>query len=179
MPGELLLAFAASDGASAGGQALTVSSAGLAWTLVQRANTQASTAEIWRAMAATALTNVTVTSTPTQGGYDQSLTVITVIGASGIGASAKQSGASGAPSVTLITTKAGAFVFGVGYDWDSAIARGVSPGQTMVHQCMDTRVGDTFWVQRWTGKIDNAGTRLGAPCIRSAPGQTIADRVDR
>jgi subtilisin family serine protease len=160
VPGELLLAFAASDGASAGGQTLTVSGGGLAWTLVQRANTQAGTAEIWRATAATALTNVAVTSTPTQGGYDQSLTVISFIGASGIGASAKQSSASGAPSVTLTTTRGGALVFGVGYDWDSAMARTVTAGQTMVHQWVDTRVGDSFWVQTWAGKIDNAGTSV-------------------
>src|SRR6185369_11927504 len=97
----------------------------------QRANTQAGTAEIWRAMAATPLSNITVTSTQAQGGYDQSLTVTTFLGASGIGASAKQSGATGAPSVTLTTTKAGALVYGVGYDWDFATARTVGAGQTM------------------------------------------------
>src|SRR6185436_234239 len=69
-------------------------------------------------------------------------------------------GASGAPSVTLTTTKGGAFVYGVGYDRDFAIARSVGAGQTMVHQWVDTTVGDTFWAQAWTGKIDNAGTSV-------------------
>ena len=99
-----------------------------------------------------------MTSTEAQGGYDQSLTVITFIGMGGVGASAKQSSASGAPSVTLTTTKAGALVFGVGYDWSFAIPRTVGAGQTMVHQWVDTSVGDTFWAQAWAGKIDNAGT---------------------
>jgi hypothetical protein len=137
---------------------LTVSGAGLVWTLVQRANTQAGTAEIWRATAPAPLSNVVVTSTQSQGPYHQSLTVVAFIGAGGVGASAKQSGATGAPSVTLTTTKAGALVYGVGNDWDFAIPRTVSAGQTMVHQWVDTGVGDTFWAQAWTGKIDNAGT---------------------
>jgi hypothetical protein len=160
VPGELLLAFAASDGSSSGGQTLTVSGGGLVWTLVQRANTQAGTAEIWQAIAAAPLANVTVTSSQAQGGYDQSLTVVTFIGASGIGASARQSAASGAPSVALTTTRPGAFVFGMGYDWDNPVPRGVSDDQPMVHQWVDTRVGDTFWLQTYAGKIVNAGTSV-------------------
>ena len=42
-PGELLLAFADSDGPSPGTQSMTVSGAGLTWTLVQRANLRPAT----------------------------------------------------------------------------------------------------------------------------------------
>jgi hypothetical protein len=162
-PGEILIAFVSSDGPSSGSQTATVSGAGLTWTLVQRANTQAGTSEIWRAAAATPLSNVTVTSALAQSGYDQSLTVVMFSGASGVGASAKQSAATGAPSVALNTTRAGAFVYGVGNDWEEAIPRSLVAGQTMVHQWVDSGVGDTFWVQAWPGMVANSGTnvRLG------------------
>src|SRR4051794_13682005 len=50
-PNELLLAFIATDGQSAGVTVPGVSGAGLTWVLVQRTNTQLGTAEIWRAFA--------------------------------------------------------------------------------------------------------------------------------
>jgi beta-lactam-binding protein with PASTA domain/subtilisin family serine protease len=168
-PGALLVAFAASDGSISGGQRLTVSGAGLTWTLVRRANAQAGTAEIWKATAPTQLSNATVTSTQLQSGYDQSLTVVAFTGATGIGASAAASAASGAASVTLTTTTARALVYGVGNDWDNAIPRGLSTGQAMVRQWVDTRVGDTFWVQAWPGIIEAAGTSV--PLGTKAPTQ--------
>jgi beta-lactam-binding protein with PASTA domain len=159
--GEVLIAFAASDGPSPGAQTLTVSGAGLTWTLVQRANTRAGTSEIWKATAAAVLTNATVTSTQTQtGGYRQSLTVVAFRGASGTGASATANGASGAPSVTLVTTKAASLVYGVGNDWDHATARTLGATQTLVHQFVDTTSGDTYWVQARTGAIANANTSV-------------------
>jgi hypothetical protein len=158
--GQILIAFGSSDGPSAGTQTLTISGAGLQWTMVQRANTQAGTSEIWRAVAATPLTNATVTSTPAVGGYDQSLTVVTFFNASGVGASAKQSAATGAASATLTTTRNGALVFGVGNDWDNAIGRTLPAGHTTVHQWVDTAVGDTFWVQTPVARIDAAGTAV-------------------
>jgi beta-lactam-binding protein with PASTA domain len=163
LPGEIIVAFVASDGASTGGQTTTVSGAGLSWTLVQRANTQAGTAEIWKATAPAVLSSATVTSTQSQSNRDQSLTVVTFSGASGIGASAKQSSATGAASATVTTTRANAWVFGVGNDWDQATPRVVIAGQAMIHQWVDTGVGDTFWVQSSGAKISNAGTsvRLG------------------
>jgi hypothetical protein len=158
--GEILVAFAGSDGPSSGGQMLTISGARVVWTLVQRANTQPGSAEIWKATAATPLSSVTVTSTQAQSGYHQSLTVVAFIGASGTGASAAGGAISGAPSLTLTTTKAGAFVYGVGHDWDNAIPRSVSAGQTMVHEWVDTTAGDTYWVQALAGAAGNQGSRV-------------------
>ena len=156
--GELLVAFVGSDGPSAGGQTMSVSGAGLAWTMVKRVNSQAGTSEIWTARASGTLTDVTVTSTPGVGGYRQLLTLLTFTGASGTGASAAASAASGAPSVSLTTTSAGAFVYGTGNDWDRAIGRTLGPGQAMVSQWIDTNSGDTYWVQRWVGAVTAAGT---------------------
>ena len=42
---------------------------------------------------------------------------------------------------------AGSWVFAVGNDWDNAVARVPVSGQVLVHQRIDTQVGDTFWVQ--------------------------------
>jgi fibronectin type 3 domain-containing protein len=157
-PGDVLVAFAASDGPVGGSQSVTVSGAGLTWALVRRSNTQRGTADIWAATATTALTNVTVRSTQTATGYHQSLTVVAFAGAAGVGASASGGAASGAPSVALMTTRAGSLVYGVGNDWDRAIARTPGGGQALVHQWVDTSVGDTFWVQNVVEAFGAAGS---------------------
>jgi hypothetical protein len=158
LPGELLLAFGASDGPQGGSQTLSVSGAGLSWKLVKRANAQAGTAEIWAATAATALTGAQVTANQTKGGYDMSLTVIAVQGAAGTGAAAAASARSGPPTVTLTTTKVASLVYGVGNDWDNAIARTVGTNQLLDHQWLDTATGDAFWVQNLTSPTGQAGS---------------------
>jgi hypothetical protein len=49
-------------------------------------------------------------------------------------------------------------VFGVGNDWDGAVARTLATTQTMRHQWVDTAVGDTFWSQSLTAATPAAGT---------------------
>ena len=154
---ELLLAFVASDGPPSGTQRATVSGAGLTWSLVVRTNAQAGTSEIWKATAAAPLANVTVRSVPSVTGYDQSLTVVVLSGASGTGNVTGASAPSGAPAVTLLSSAAGSWVFGVGNDWDRAIPRTLGAGQTMVHEWTDTGVGDDFWVQRLATPTAAAG----------------------
>jgi hypothetical protein len=80
---------------------------------------------------------------------------------------AKASGASGAPSATLTTTQPGSWVFGVGDDWDNAIARTVGSNQTMVNQNVYSAGGDTFWVQRQNSLTTAAGTAV--PINDTAP----------
>jgi hypothetical protein len=155
-PGELLVAFVASDGPATGRQTLTVSGAGLPWSLVRRANAQAGTAEIWTARASGVLSNVTVTSTQSIAGYHQSLTVVTFVDGA-VGGSGTASAAGGAATAVLTTTQAGSLLFGVGHDWENATARTIPAGQAMLHQKIDAAVGDTFWVQRRTDPIPVAG----------------------
>ena len=57
-----------------------------------------------------------------------------------------------------MTTRAGSLVFGVGNDWDHAIARGVPAGQSLVRQYL-TNVDDTLWVQRLDAAVP-AGTTV-------------------
>src|SRR5262249_35101155 len=161
-PGEVLMALAASDGPTTGvnNQNLTISGGGLTWTRVQRAAVARGDAEIWTATAAGILTNVTVTSTqsvPTVLGQpaNQSLTVIAFTGASGIGASAIGNGVS-APSVTLTAQAAGSAVYGVGVDFDQALARTVAAGQTKVHEFLAPS-GDTMWMQMLNATTSAAG----------------------
>jgi hypothetical protein len=163
-PNELLLAFVSSDGPTSGGQTVRVTGAGLTWTLVRRANIRLGTSEVWQAHAIAQLTNVTVRSRQSWRGYRQSLTVVTFRNASGVGASAIASGATGAPSVTLITPAANSLVYGVGNDWDRAVARTLGSDQVMVHQWVATVVGDTFWVQRWNAVVPSAGTSIRLNC---------------
>ena len=53
----------------------------------------------------------------------------------------------GPPNIYLPGVIAGDWVFAVGNDWDRATARVPASGQVLVHQRVDTQVGDTFWVQ--------------------------------
>ena len=165
---ELLLAFVAADGPSSGGMTVTgVAGGSLTWTLVKRTNTQAGTAEVWRAFAPTVLTNATVTATLASS-QAASITVVTFTGAStagtggsgAIGASGTGNSAKGAPTASLVTTVANSWVFGVGNDWDKASARTVPSNQTMVHQDVATGPGDTYWVQRMTAVTPTAGTTV-------------------
>jgi hypothetical protein len=161
--GETLLAFVGSDGPNApSAQSVTVSGAGLTWTLVRRANGQAGDAEVWTATAPTVLASATVTSTPARTGYDQDLTVIAMEGTGGTGASAGGSAPSGAPHVSLTTTEATSLVFAVGDDWDAATARTLPPGWAALDQWLDTRTGDTYWSQYTNVPVPAAGTLVTA-----------------
>jgi hypothetical protein len=151
--GEVLVALVASDGPTTGvnNQNMAVSGAGLTWTRVQRVAVQRGVAEIWTATAPTALTNVTVTSTQSVttvlgGPVNQSLHVVAFTNASAVGASAVASGATGAPRVSVVTQAAGSVIYGVGIDFDQAIARTVPAGQTKVHEFLAPS-GDTMWMQ--------------------------------
>jgi hypothetical protein len=157
---ELLVAFAASDGPTTGGQTLAISAANLTWTLVKRANTQLGAAEIWSALASSTLSGAVITSTQRFGGYHQSLTVVAFTGASGTGAYALAGGSTGAPSVSISTTHDGSFVYGVGNDWDNAIGRTLPSNQTLVHQWIDTATGDTYWAQAFTAAVPTHGTSV-------------------
>ena len=143
-----------------------VSGAGLSWTLVRRSNGQLGTAEIWRAFAPSLLANVTVTASLSQS-VGTSIAVVTFTGADSsglngagaVGTSAGTSAASGAPSASLVTTRNGSWVFGVGNDWDRAVTRTVGASQSVLHQYLAT-VGDTYWVQQQNSPTALSGTQV-------------------
>src|SRR5207302_4333183 len=121
-------------------------------------------AEIWRAFAPNPLSNVTVTAGLAQS-TASSITVISFTGvdSSGtnglgaIGATAAVSAPSGAPSASLITTRNGSWVFGVGTDWDKQVGRTVGANQTILHQYL-APVGSTYWVQAQNSVTPLSGT---------------------
>jgi Bacterial Ig domain/Lysyl oxidase len=156
-PSDLLVAFVAYDGPSGAPQTATVSGAGLTWTLVKRSNAQSGTSEIWSARASSVLTNVTVTSQPSRTGAHGSLTVVAYKNASGAGVAGQASAPSGAPDIYIPGVQPGNWVFAVGNDWDRAVARTPVSGQVLVHQRVDTAVGDTFWVQSTTAPSTTTG----------------------
>jgi len=164
---ELLLALISGDYLGGTNTSVTgISGAGLTWVLVQRTNVQSGTAEIWRAFAPTTLTSVSVTATlsqPTAG----SMTIVSfknvdttgTNGSGAVGATASTNSSGGPPSATLVTTRNNSWVFGVGTDFDNAIARTLGPSQTIVNQYLAT-IGDTYWVQRTTTSIAASGTSV-------------------
>lgn len=163
---ELLLAFISTDAVSSGVSVSSVTGGGLTWVLVKRTNAQLGTAEIWRSFAASPLTSVTVTAKLSQS-VAASITVVAFTGvdstgtngSGAIGATASASGGSGAPNGSLVTTRAGSWIFGVGNDWDNAIGRTPGSGQTVVHQFLAS-VGDTYWVQRQNNITSGSGTTV-------------------
>lgn len=155
--GETLLAAVSSDGASTGGQATTVSGAGLTWTRVAGSNVQPGDAEIWTATAPSVLSGAVVTSTPREGGYDQQLVVESFANSGGVGASSAANAPSGASAVHLAAKAAGSLTVAVGSDWDSATGRTYAAGQTQVAQWVDSPMGDTFWVQASNAPTTSAG----------------------
>jgi hypothetical protein len=164
---QLLLAFVAADAASGANTTVSaISGGGLQWSLVQRTNVQRGTAEIWRAFANNPLTSVAVTATLSRS-VNSSITVMsftgvdtTGAGGSGaIGATVMANALSGAPTASLVTTRDGSLVLGVGNDFDNALARTLGPSQTLVHQYL-APVGDTYWVQRQTNTTSASGTSV-------------------
>jgi chitodextrinase len=159
---EVLLAFLASDGPNSSGLSFSaVTGAGLTWSLRVRANGQPGTAEIWQAVAPSALTNVTVTAMRASGSFIGSITVVVFSGAdtTRTGATASGNASTGGPSVSLTTTTAGSWVWGVGGDWSKASARTAGTNQTVVDQYL-APVGDTYWVQRQNATTPAAGTAV-------------------
>jgi hypothetical protein len=159
----LLVAFVSADGPSkAAGQSFTgVTGGGLTWRLRERTNAQYGTAEIWTAAAPAALHNVTVTATHS-GSYSAAINVVAFAGANTTataGATTSASGSTGAPTASLTTTSAGAWVWAVGDDWDNATARTVGQGQTLQSQTLAAS-GDTFWTQSQTGTTASAGSTV-------------------
>ena len=160
---EVLLAFIASDGPrTSGGLTIsTVTGAGLTWRFRRRANTQFGTAEIWQAVAPNPLSNVTVTARRSAGSYQGMITVAALIGADPMtdGATGSANATTGPPTVSLLSTRAGSWTWGIGDDWDRATARTVGAGQTKVDEYL-APAGDTFWVQRMTDATPTSGATV-------------------
>lgn len=158
---EVLVAFIASDGGSAGQSFSTVTGGGLTWSLAKRVNTQRGTSEIWRAVAATPITNATVRATRSGGSYQGMINVVSFKGASTsiVGATDGANAGTGAASVSLVTTRPKSWVWAIGNDWDDATARTLGANQTKVNEYLSS-LGDTFWVQRQNSVTADANTSV-------------------
>jgi hypothetical protein len=157
--GNLVLAFVGADGPGTAPETSSVSGSGLTWVLVRRANSSNGASEVWKAVLPSSSTSVTATATPA-GSYDASLTLVAFDGAAGAGASIAASGPSGAAGANLATTQPGSWVFGVGNDWDGAVARSLPGSQTMRHEWVDTPAGNTFWTQSAASAATDTGTTV-------------------
>ena len=156
----------ASDGPTTGAnnQNLAITGGGLAWTRVARAATSRGVSEIWTANAPASLSGAQVTSTQSVTlvlglPVNQMVTVAAFSNATGVGATNIRSAASGAPSISLVTTSANSLIYGVGNDFDQAIARTVGAGQVKVDEFLAPS-GDTMWVQARTTLSGAAGSTV-------------------
>jgi beta-lactam-binding protein with PASTA domain len=163
----LLVAMIATDGPATGTNVVVNgvnnnnSAPALTWTRAQRVNTQRGTSEIWWAFSPTARTSMTVTGVLSQSEI-ASMTVVGFQGAANSLAGAataianKATGVAGDPSLTITTTRANSWVFGVGNDWDNFKAVAAGAGSTMVNQSTSA-ITDTFWMVRSTNPTALAG----------------------
>jgi uncharacterized protein YjdB len=163
---ELILAFVSADYTTGANTTVSgITGAGLTWSLVVRANTQSGTSEIWRSLALSPVSG-TVTATLSQSAI-ASITVMSFSGVNttgtngsgAIGAVASKGAASGAPSLSVVTTQNDSWVLGVGNDYDTATPRTLGPGQSLVHQVLTTS-GDTYWVQQQSSPTLPAGSTV-------------------
>ena len=159
-PGETLLAFVSADGPQVGHQTATVDGGGLTWKLESRANASPGDSEVWEAVATTATSISPITATLSAGGYDESLSIVAMEGADGVGATAHASGPSGAPHLTLTTLGATSLVFAAGNDWDRAAKRKLPVGWVMLDQLLNAGSGDTYWSQYTNHPTGKAGTHV-------------------
>ncbi|WP_350339209.1 Ig domain-containing protein [Geomonas sp. Red32] len=164
---ELLVAFvtasAPATGTNTSVTGITNSGTPLTWSRAVITNGQRGTAEIWWAYAPSTLSG-TVTASLSRNVSSGSLTVLsftgTASGASAIGAVGSGNSLSGAPTASLVTTRANSWVFGTGNDWSAAIGRTVGANQTMVHQFLSNGTGDTYWVQSQSAATPLAGSTV-------------------
>jgi len=150
-PGDLVVAFLSSDGPSSGAMSFsTPTTSGLTWTLKKRANANGSgTAEIWTAIVPAGFTSGTLRASRSSGSFQGAVTIVAFAGAdlTAVGATGSASGTNKAPSVSVTTTKAGSWVWGVGNDWSSMASRTAGTNQTVVDQYLPSGIG-AFWVQK-------------------------------
>lgn len=164
---ELLLAFIGADYLGGANTTVTkITSTGLTWVLVKRTNTQSGTAEIWRAFASAPVSNLSVTATLSKS-VISSMTVVSFTGvdtsgtngSGAIGATGTGNARTGSPTASLVTTRNGSWVFGVGNDFDNNIARTPGTNQSLVHQYL-AATGDTYWVQMQNATTPMSGTTV-------------------
>ncbi len=157
-PNDLVVAYVSADGPASGGQSVTVSGSGLAWTRVAQQNGVLGDAEVWAANAGTNK-KITVKVTAAKKGYGLVLTDVTYKNATGIGAKGTFKSTSGAPTGTITTTQSNSWVWAVGFDWATATKRTVGPSQTLFSQNLDA-ANNTYWVQSTKSPTLAAGTNV-------------------
>src|SRR5207302_10396627 len=82
-----------------------------------------------------------------------------VNGSGAIGATGTNNATSGAPTVSLTTTRNNSMVLAVGNDWDKSVARVLGSNQTMLHQYLYQN-GDTYWMQMYSVLVASSGTKV-------------------
>src|SRR5262249_6448048 len=166
----LIVAFISTDGPTTAGFSVntvnnnnSTPNTPITFTRAQRANTQLGTSEIWWAFAPAQYPSMRVTATLPGSGVVAQLTVVGFTGAQNtlVGAATaianKATGVAGNPTLTITTTKANSWVFGVGNDWDNRKTLTAGAGATIIAQS-PARNTDTFWAVRSTTPVAGGGT---------------------
>jgi hypothetical protein len=162
---ELLVAMVSASSATPTSVS-RVEGGGLNWVRTVKTNSQGGTSEVWRAFAPSTLSNVSVTATLSSSAYS-SLTVMSFQGADPgeDGSGAIGAVASANAAATLVTTRDGSWVLGVG-NAGSVSTRVAGPGQHIVHQFQSPN-GGTSWAQRELNATSAADTTVSLNAVSS------------
>lgn len=172
MAGETLLAFVSAAGPTgAGEQTAAVSGGDLRWKLVKRANSSSGDSEIWAATAPTILTDAKITSTLAKRGFEESVSVIAMEGAKGVGSAAGASGTNRARRLELTTRSSTSLVFAVGNDLGSAVTPAPPAGWVPLDRWLGTRPRETFWSQYTNQPTGADRTKVAVKAVAPASGQ--------
>lgn len=164
---EVLLAFL-SINKDSGATVSSVTSTGLTWVLVGRANTNAGSTELWRTFVPAPISAKSVTVTFSTNIVSANLAIIGIVGADftgtngsgAIGAFLTGSTTAAAPSLTVATTRNNSWV------WFACNAPGatgnptVGSGQTIVRSQSDTTNTAMAWLQRQNALTAASGTNV-------------------
>ncbi len=146
-------------------ESVSISGGGLHWTRAETYEGTATTAgenlEVWTAQVSALPNGLRVTSAMTgPPSWSQSLTVLALSNASGVGAVAKGcyffqsdcTSGSPTPKLSLVPDHSGSLVVGVGYDYSNKIRKSVGRGETLLQQALDQKQYATMWVQRLSAR---------------------------
>jgi hypothetical protein len=148
--GELILAFISADGPRPSGaqRVRSVTGGGLTWTMAARSTTGYGTAEVWQAYAIDKVTDARIVAKLRKPSHRASITVAAFTGAAErVAASASATGRTGAATVRLTPSTSRSLIWATGHYWSSVSAVTLPSSQSLVHQYVDRRIKDVYWVQ--------------------------------
>lgn len=168
-PNEMVILFIGADGPGTNDGDVTSVSGGVSWNKDLSSNAVllgsggfGGLTSIWHGFANSVVSGQTVTITFSSSAVGPRWAALFAFTGSDsvVGATARNGGASGAPSQNLITTRDNSWVWGVIWDWSNNVTPVLGSNQTQQAIVNDSTGGDAGWVQSQTNVTPSSGTTV-------------------